>query len=143
MSQAEEYFNKKWSNVAQMMGNCPMVTSDNIQYMQDNFTQNKMSSQISCFKYGWMNPWWACKLTSDGKPRPIFEKMQGQRSQELEELYCPSGALWIADSSKLKKYGTFYMPDHKMVEIPWKNAIDIDNYEDLEMAQLLANQLNM
>jgi CMP-N-acetylneuraminic acid synthetase len=35
----------------------------------------------------------------------------------------------------LKKERSFYGNGHKFFEIPWQNAVDIDNKEDLEFAQ--------
>ena len=143
LDQAEHFYKKKWKNIAQMMGNCPLVTARNIRTMYQEFIMRDIPSQISCFKYGWMNPWWACRLNEDGSYKRIFESTQGVRSQDLEELYCPSGALWLAKGDELRMHKSFYTPGHKMIEIPWKNAIDIDNYDDLEMARLVAKDLNM
>jgi N-acylneuraminate cytidylyltransferase len=50
-------------------------------------------------------------------------------------LYCPSGAVWIADAEALKRERSFYMPGHVMYPLSWLSAMDIDDAEDLEMAR--------
>ena len=57
------------------------------------------------------------------------------RSQDLPDLYCPSGAIWIANSSKLKLEQTFHSKDLSFEELDWMAAIDIDDETDLEMAK--------
>ena len=92
---------------------------------------------ISAFKYGWMNPWWAFKKDSNDNPKQIFNQATNNRSQDLESLYCPTGAIWFAKTDLFLKSKDFYGPDFKMIDIDWKHAIDIDNYEDLEMAEII------
>ena len=79
-------------------------------------------------------------MDQEGRPTPLFEKALDSRSQDLDELYCPTGAIWISEVSELKKFGSFYSPSYRVAELPWKSAIDIDDLDDLEMAEVLANQ---
>ncbi len=138
--QAENYYNIKFDNVIQLMANCPNRTSKNISDCFDYFNINNLNFLISCFKFGWMNPWWAATLDSDNKPSQLFNN-QNIRSQDLPDLYCPTGAIWIAKSSSLKANDTFYGPDYRFFELDWKNAVDIDNFDDLELAEYLFNKI--
>ena len=61
LHQYEEYYNSKPKTVCQLMANCPFRTADDIRSGYFHFIDNKAQSQISVFKFGWMNPWWALK----------------------------------------------------------------------------------
>ena len=117
LCQAEEYWGEKYEIVAQLMANCPLRTEEDIKKSFKAFKKNKSSSQLSCFRFGWMNPWWATKINSKNKPSRIFPKFNNKRSQDLPKLYCPSGALWIAKRNNFIKYKNFYMPGYRFKEI--------------------------
>jgi len=143
LDQAEEYWRESYSVVAQLMANCPLRTSQHIFNAMNSFLQKNASSQISCFKFGWMNPWWAAKIDSDGCPEWIFSGTTSSRSQDLPDLFCPSGALWIAKSQSLRACQSFYSPDVVLHVMDWMSAIDIDNEEDWVMAEACKSLLQM
>ncbi len=136
--QAEEYYQCKFENVVQLMANCPNRNSVNIIDAYNYFSEHNIDFLISCFKYGWMNPWWAATLDDQNRPSNLFDK-NNMRSQDLPDLYCPTGAIWIAKSAKLKEERTFYGADFRFYEINWENAVDIDNMEDLKFAKCVYN----
>ena len=142
LNQAENHYNEKYDTVVQLMANCPIRTSEQITDAYNNFTASKAKFQISCFKFGWMNPWWAVKLDKGDIPISLFPDALTARSQDLDELYCPTGAVWIADCTALRNEETFYGPGHIFYPMDWKYAVDIDNYEDLVMAQAVYRMVN-
>lgn len=128
--------------VVQLMANCPLRKSEDIIGALKNFKERDVSSQISCFSYGWMNPWWALELNEEGIASPIFKEAIKKRSQDLPKLYCPTGAIWISKSDVLLKEKTFYSEGHIFWELPWSSAIDIDDENDLLMAKSVFSYLN-
>ena len=135
LDQAEEHWSQSFAVVAQLMANCPLRTSVHVCDAVNHFLQKNASSQISCFKFGWMNPWWAAKMDSDGCPEWVFPEARSSRSQDLPDLYCPSGALWIAKSHSLRAHQSFYTPDHIFNAMDWVSAMDIDDEDDWMMAE--------
>lgn len=135
LRQAEQYWGEEYDSVSQLMANCPMRSSEDIRDAVRNFEEQRAESQLSCFRFGWMNPWWAMKLDEGGHPVPLFPEALTARSQDLPALYCPSGALWIARTRALKECGTFYTPQRILYKMHWVSAMDIDDAEDLEMAK--------
>ena len=133
LTQSEEHWGEEYSNVCQLMPNCPLRTEIDIRKVYEDFIKNECSSTLSAFKYGWMNPWWAHTLENNTTPTMIFPEGKA-RSQDLPELYCPSGAVWWSSTVSLKSHKTFYAPDFKFSEIPWTAAVDIDDYSDLKFA---------
>jgi len=117
------------------MANCPLRDADDIASSLVRFEQSGAPAQISCFRYGFMNPWWASRLDEAGHATPIFLEAMTQRSQDLPPLYCPTGAIWLATGDALKTHGSFYAPGHIFHPISWLSAMDIDDADDLEMAR--------
>lgn len=135
--------NQDYDIIVLLMANCPIRDEFDIKKALNNFIEKDRDFQISSFKYGWMNPWWAHKIDDSGRATPIFTEAVKSRSQDLDELYCPTGAIWIANNKELEKYKTFYGPDFVMEPIDWKKAVDIDDYEDLNLAKIVFDFLNI
>ena len=137
LQQAMDYWQEEYNMVVQLMANCPLRTSRDIQALVSVFETERRTAQISCFEYGWMNPWWAATIDDIGRPKQIFTDTLTQRSQDLPKLYCPTGAIWISTVKALVTHKTFYSPDHTFEPISLKSAMDIDSYEDLKIANAL------
>ena len=137
LSQAESHWNESYETVVQLMANCPLREAGDILKALAAFDDKAALFQISSFKFGWMNPWWSVKLDEGGIPKRLFPEALSRRSQDLETLYCPTGAIWIANSNALKHAGSFYGEGHVFENMPWTSAVDIDDYEDLEMARAI------
>jgi CMP-N-acetylneuraminic acid synthetase len=135
LDKIENLFQEQYKHVTMLGANCPIRRASTISSAYDNFIIKKNVFQISCFEFGWQNPWWACKLKSDSSPQFIFPEGVKSRSQDLEKLYCPTGAVWIADTEALRLKGTFYGDPLTIFPLDWKAAVDIDTFEDLEFAK--------
>jgi len=135
--QAEEYWGTEFDNVTQLMANCPIRSSDDIKNHEDSFIERNCKFQISAFEYGFANPWWACRVSENGIPVALFEEALKSRSQDLDKLYCPTGAIWIADVQEFKRQGTFYGNGYRFKDISWQSATDIDDFSDLEFAKVV------
>jgi|CXWL01.1.fsa_nt_gi N-acylneuraminate cytidylyltransferase len=135
LKQIEEHTGKNYNTVVQLMPNCPYRKASDIRNAYKQFLKTRANFQISVFKFGWMNPWWAMRLIGGKKPSPLFPAAYKKRSQDLEALYCPTGAIWIADCMALKKEKTFYGKGFRVFPLDWQSAVDIDDREDLHMAQ--------
>lgn len=134
--QAENYWDEKYDVVAQLMANCPLRTSDDIHHGISIFEKSGAISQISCFRFSWMNPWWATRILNDGCGERLFPDAFKKRSQDLPPLYCPSGALWVAKRNALIEAGDFYMEKHRFEPLNWISAMDIDDEDDFLMAKI-------
>lgn len=139
LKQAEEFWGEQYGAVSQLMANCPLRNADDISNSVKNFIEKRGVSQLSCFKFSWMNPWWAGELDEEGRLSFIFPEALGKRSQDLPSLYCPSGAIWIAISEVLKKEKTFYSLNSTYFPLSWVSAMDIDDIDDLQMARACFN----
>ena len=138
LTQAENHYGHAFETVTQLMPNCPLRGATEIQAAWTNFKNGAHQFQISAFEFGWMNPWWAARMQSDGQPDWLFSEARSARSQDLDRLFCPTGAIWTASTQGLRAHETFYGPGHVLCTMPWQAAIDIDDMHDLEMAEALA-----
>jgi CMP-N-acetylneuraminic acid synthetase len=133
IKQSESYYSK-FDVVIQLMPNCPVRKMETLNSSIRHFFKTKKRSQISFFEYGFANPWWAHKI-KDKNIVPLSRKKIFTRSQDLDKLYCPTGSIWISYINTLKKYKTFYSPSYGYFLINFDEAIDIDTYEDLNLAK--------
>lgn len=138
VQQASEFYQETYDVVAQLMPNCPLRGAHDVKRAVMHFQGNQAPFQISCFQYGFMNPWWAFRMEEGGRGKFIFEKAVGRRSQDLEKLFCPTGAIWLAHWDALVKANTFYGPEHVFFPLLWSAGLDIDNYDDLRLAEAVA-----
>ena len=133
--QAETHWGLEFNIIAQLMANCPLRTAQDINDSISEFDKSNASAQLSCTSFGWMNPFWAFKLNERGIPSKLFPDKNNLRSQDLPDLYCPTGAIWLAKRNDFLSYKSFYMPGHRYKPIDWTSALDIDDESDLLMAK--------
>jgi len=126
-----------YDDVIQLFAVCPLRNAMDIKDAYQFYLNQERPYVLSCFKYAWMNPWWAISLNDKFEGNWI-NKDALKRSQDLPEVVCPTGAVWIADVKSLIEENTFYGKGHIFWEMDWKRAVDIDNYEDIELAKALA-----
>lgn len=138
LRQATDHWHEEYTAVVQLMANCPLRTAKDISKAIESFDRKNRSFQISCFKFGWMNPWWAAEINNSGTPKKLFPHTGITRSQDLPDLYCPTGAIWIAKTQKLLQAGSFYGPGHHYEPMAWDHAVDIDDHNDLAFAIALS-----
>lgn len=139
VDQAQTHWGVKFDTVVQLMPNCPLRRGGDIKSALHNYEQANVEFQISCCRYGWLNPWWAARLGNNMQPDRLFQDAFGKRSQDLETLYCPTGAIWIASTAALQRAKTFYGPGHIFCPMTWTSAVDIDDEDDLAMALAVSN----
>jgi CMP-N-acetylneuraminic acid synthetase len=136
VEQCEQHFGEQYLEVVQLFAVCPLRTADQINAALKSFRESRADFLISAFKYQLSNPWWACTIDRNSRPTRVFEDSY-IRSQDLPDLYCPTGAIWIAGVEALKLAGSFYGPGHVFWPMPWQAAVDIDTWEDLRLAEAL------
>lgn len=135
LKQMQAHTGKTYTAVVQLMPNCPCRSAQDIRNAYRQFLRSGASFQISVFPFGWMNPWWAMRLDRLARPIRLFPEAYKRRSQDLDKLYCPTGAIWISKADALRKQKTFYGKGFSVFVMDWRHAIDIDDKEDLEMAK--------
>ena len=121
------------------MANCPLRTASDVRASESAFLSGDAPAQISVTSYGWQNPWWALTRDASGRIQPIFADRLQQRSQDLPQLFCPTGAIWWARAGTLRARRTFHVEGRVAWEMPWRRAIDIDTEDDWALAEGLVS----
>ena len=124
--------------VAQLMANCPLRTAGDLVSSYKQFSETAKDAQISVVRYGWQNPWWAMRRdVTNFSLEPLFPHEMNARSQDLPELFCPTGAIWWGKTRVIREQRTFHIPGRAGWEIEWQHGVDIDTPEDLMFAEML------
>lgn len=126
-----------YTHVAQLLPNCPLRTDSDIVKSYKAFVNADAEAMISVVRFGWLNPWWAMKLGTNLNLEPLFSTETKSRSQDLDPLFCPTGAIWWIKSSVLVSANTFYVPGAIGWEMPWYRGIDIDDEDDWQLAKVI------
>lgn len=131
----------QYGYVCQLMPNCPLRTASDIIGSYRQLIDSGTESQVSVVRYGWQNPWWAMRRDERFRLEPLFENTITARSQDLPELYCPTGAIWWAQADILRREGTYHITGRTGWEIPWERGVDIDSEDDWVMAEILLSRV--
>jgi CMP-N-acetylneuraminic acid synthetase len=123
--------------LCQVLPNCPLVTSADIVEHGRLFVEAGRSFQISVVTYRCVYPEWAMVEDEEGHGRWRFGPEFLVRSQELARTFCPTGAVWWARCSDLLAQNTFYGSPYYLAEMDANRGVDIDDEEDLRLAELL------
>lgn len=126
-----------YADVCQLMPNCPLRTAEDVVASHRQFKDQPADAQLSVAPYGWQNPWWAMRRATDGSLDALFPDAMQQRSQDLPEVYGPTGAVWWARTGALRRAETFHLPGRTGWVIDWTHAIDIDTEDDWRLAEAL------
>lgn len=120
--------------VAMLQATCPLRDAGHVRAAVEAFDASGAASQMSCFRFDWMNPWWAFRLRDDGTADFIHPEMIGRRSQDLPPAFGLTGAICLSTTDALLATGSLRGPRTRFEPLPWAAAVDIDEPEDLAFA---------
>ncbi|MBI3046056.1 MAG: acylneuraminate cytidylyltransferase family protein [Candidatus Harrisonbacteria bacterium] len=126
----------KFDYLCLLMPNCPLRNSEDVKKSYEILRKLKKNCLMSVVDYYWLYPFWALE-EKNGRLDFFFGKKYLVDSKKLPKVYCPSGAVrWVkvANFLKEKKY---YGKDLGKYVIPFERSVDIDTFEDLELAKKL------
>lgn len=106
--------------------------------------EKKVGSVLSCSEPLGLQMGWAMKMDNAnlGAVTPLVPEHWGQRSQDTDSYYSPSGAIWICDNATLLKSQNYYNSSTTFWPVSYLSGFDIDSLEDFEFAEILARGLS-
>ncbi len=144
VSQATGYYASKLINldyefdvICQLMPNCPLRKANTIKSFCQHFIEEELNELISIVKPKFGNPLWSIEKDNNSQGSFVFNDKSSFRSQDLPELYYPTGSIWLATKEKLLESNNFYSTHFNVKELSWLEAIDIDELDELEIANKL------
>jgi CMP-N-acetylneuraminic acid synthetase len=126
--------------LCQLMPNCPLRRGEDICNHFREFQDSKRKFQISVVPYRAVYPHWAVAQEEDGG-RFIFGTDHLANSQTLTKAYCPTGAIWWAQTEAFIEQRAFYGNPYYLACMDANRGIDIDDAADLALADLLVRGL--
>ena len=137
VAQYEDFVGNDFNHVAILQPTSPLRSGAVLREAVDYYCTRKPPALISCAEYLSFTPWWACELDENNQPQPLFPDAQKMRSQDLPQLYCPSGSIVITNKAVLLKNRNVYVPGHVLYPIPWIAAFDIDTIDEMKFLESL------
>lgn len=137
LSRVERETGAEYDNVAILQPTCPLLRPDDVRSVYEGFLSSGADSAMSCFPFSHCNPWWAFRFFGSGAAEYLHDSPWDSRSQDREQLYCPTGALGIARTRVFKADPTGVMRRCRFVPISWESGFDIDSESDFAMAEAL------
>jgi CMP-N-acetylneuraminic acid synthetase len=128
--------------ICQCMPNCPLVRSADIVEHWRRFEQGGHFFQISVVPYRGVYPQWAL-VSDDHGGRWLFGERNLARSQEMPLTFCPTGAIWWVRTNEFLAQKAFYGSPFFLAPMDANRGIDIDDEEDLKLAELLVHGLTV
>lgn len=126
--------------ICQCMPNCPLVRSEDILEHWKLFDENRRRFQISVVRYRGVYPHWALAQNEQGHGRWLTDNRL-VRSQDLEPAFCPTGAIWWTRTRDFLEQNAFYGEPFHLAPMDANRGIDIDDEQDLQLAELLVHGL--
>lgn len=132
-----ENLEQKFDYICILQPNCPLRNAQDVKESYNTLIEKNASNLMSVVDYYWLYPFWALQ-EKDGYLEHFFGKEYVIDSKKLpKNIYCPVGAiLWVKVDNILKDKVFFGKNQIKYV-LPLERSVDIDNYEDLELAKKL------
>jgi len=127
--------------LCQIMPNCPLVHSEDLLDHWQLFREKQRSFQISVVRYRGVHPQWALAADEMFRGKWLFGSKYLVRSQELPQVFCPTGAIWLVRSEAFLAQRAFYGSPFHLAPMDANRGIDIDDSEDLALAELLVRGL--
>jgi CMP-N-acetylneuraminic acid synthetase len=127
--------------ICQCMPNCPLIKSEDIARHWRLFNDENRRFQISVVPYRGVYPHWA--IVPDERQRGqwlLGDKYLG-RSQEIPKAFCPTGAIWWARTADFLEQSAYYGSPFHVASMDANRGIDIDDEEDLKLAELMVHGL--
>ncbi len=128
--------------ICQCMPNCPLVRSEDILEHWKIFESGERRFQISVVPYRGVYPHWAVVADDEHRGRWLLgDERYRVRSQDLPRTFCPTGAIWWARTEDFLAQNAFYGSPFHLAPMDANHGIDIDEEEDLQLAELLVHGL--
>jgi CMP-N-acetylneuraminic acid synthetase len=127
--------------ICQCMPNCPLVRGEDIVEHWRAFKDNQRRFQISVVPYRGVHPHWTLISDDEQHGRWLYGERYLVRSQDLPKTFCPTGAIWWARRKDFQEQGAFYGSPFHLAPMDANRGIDIDDEEDLRLAELLVHGL--
>jgi pseudaminic acid cytidylyltransferase len=124
-----------------LLANCPLRAAADIIAARSAFQARRPPALLSVTSYAWTPPFRA-QSSVDGRLVPYFDGWVEKKSQEYPQVVCPSGAIYWSTPEAIAGAGDLYIAGIEGFMLAWHRAIDIDTFEDYQIARCMRHALD-
>jgi pseudaminic acid cytidylyltransferase len=124
-----------------LLANCPLREAADIAAARAAFMTRRPPALLSVTSYAWTPPFRA-QSSVDGRLVPYFDGWVEKKSQEYPQVVCPSGAIYWSTPAAMAGAGDLYIAGIEGFMLAWHRAIDIDTFEDYQIARCMRYALD-
>jgi CMP-N,N'-diacetyllegionaminic acid synthase len=118
----------------------PLTISKDIDGCIDFCINSNAESVVTVTEPG-KNPYWTFTMGTGNKLYPVFEqKYFRQQRQELPQVYIPTGAVKMAESTWFLQNKSFYSDSTLGYIVPNERSIDIDSELDFKLFEAIISE---
>ena len=121
--------------------NCPLREASDIVATRDAFVKRLPPALLSVTSYAWTPPFRA-QSSVEGRLAPYFTTWADKKSQAYPPVVCPSGAIYWSTPAAIAGARDLYIPGIEGYPLAWHRAIDIDTFEDYQIASSVRHALD-
>lgn len=128
------------THLAVLLPTCPFRSFRDVREMLSEYsTQAWRGSLLSCVEPLGLQMGWAFERDGRGRSIPVDPENWSKRSQDLANLYSPSGAFWISDKESLVRSRSYHGELTDFYPVSFLSGFDIDSWDDLNFARLIVD----
>lgn len=132
---------KKYDHIAMMLPTCPFRATDDVKCAMKIFTESDDDIPLVTVSQYDFPPQLSLRGCNDKNKLEMVspnDYKANTRSQNIETLYHPNGAVYISSINRYLKHGTFFSQQMLYYEMPLDRSYDIDYPFQLKVAQVMA-----
>ncbi len=118
----------------------PLRDSSDIDQALQNMADSRSSAIVSVCRAESSHPAFVFRQSTDGHLIPFMERPPtGLRRQELEPMFFLDGSIYASEVQTLRERRSFYHSETSAYEVPKWKSFEIDDLEDFQIVEALAN----
>ena len=126
--------NKQFHSGCCIYATSPFVSSKVLADAYKQFTENNYTSLFPVVQYSY--PIWRSLKVENNKPEMWWPENMHKRSQDLPSAYHDAGQFYWFDINKIENAASLFTNDSGVIIIDELHVQDIDNLQDLELAEI-------
>lgn len=122
--------------VVKLHATTPLRTSEDIDNCLEFFDSRDAPSCVSVTEPE-TSPYWMFEKGEDETLEPLFGDEFAIQRQQLDDIFAVNGAIYVAETDWLRENTSFYSDGTVGYEMPRERSLDIDDFFDLKLCDLI------
>lgn len=132
-----EAFGRNFEDICLLYPTAPLINSEDLTSAYNSFKRQKRIYPLLSVSTFPVPVEWAMELEQAGIATPRFPEKLSIRSQDLKKCVYDTGSFMFLTAGQLRHWGEEKEMKHLSYLLPKSRSVDIDDHEDLELAETL------